>query len=263
MIKFRKNLPVCELMIPKSLENILDINEELKEAHKNKATRLFHKHGKDRCSIEVGKLRFLGPGLLALIFKDTLVTLMTRSIETGGFGIADGFATILCDHNGYPLKVEANYSPKLGKPTAYKRTSFEDVYVVKAKARYNQGDGMLAKAMQNPWDKEKESKVVGVWRRRVLPEWKNFTLDLENMVEQLTEACDSTLVEVQDAKCNKVLRYALNAALKKAKCENCDHIHYGLAARKGEVEPDNNMTSQEAVLASGKSVKTNTKVITL
>jgi hypothetical protein len=263
MNKFRKNLPVCEIMIPKSLTDILNINEDLKEEHRNRQTRIFYPHGRDRCSVEVNKLVYLGPKLLDFIFKDTTVSLQTRSIETGGFGVADGFSTILCDHNGYPLKVEANSTPRLGLPVAFKRTTYEDVYVIKAKAKFNEGDGILAKAMQNPWDKEKTSEVVSIWRRRVLPEWMKFSLDTENLVDQLTEACDSTLIELQDAKCNPVLRYALTAALNKAKCENCEHIHYGLAARRGEKEPSNNQTPIEAVIASGRTVKTRHKIITM
>jgi hypothetical protein len=263
-MRFKQNLPVCEILLHKSLSDVLSTSPNLKDTQNSKETRLFYPKRGYKCSIQVDRLSSLGPNLLAAIFKDTRLSLLTRSIEAGGFGVASGSSTILCSKNGHPLSLEAHDKPHMGVPTAFRRSMEEPVIVLKMRSSVSKGCRMMDQVLTGEELVDNyDYDVEGAYWREVSKKWQNFQLDLASPVEQLTEACDSTSREIQGYQCSKALEPVIRAAMAKSTCLDCTHIHYGLVSRLGEAEPANNMTTIEDVIRSGRRATRDNKLITL
>lgn len=233
-------LPVCELTIHRPYDELIALDPMFRD-------HLFSH--RDKCSVEVSRILNLPKDKAVLLLGGSEVALSARVRETGGFKTTEGDAEIICSEEGLPLRGSCAKEPEPFRHTLWYRTHHHPVLILRAISTFPEGDGMIANATGALWDKSrKESTFRGVWKRSVPQEWRMFTPDIENLEEQLTTACESTAEVQLHSFSMPTLKYAIEAATDKAKCDRCTHTHYGLIAVKvGEPQPDHNLTKKKAI----------------
>lgn len=234
-------LPVCELTIHKPYDEVIAL-DPMFEHHLFSHTT--------RCSVEVSRVLNMPADKVAMLLGGAELSLSARVRETGGFRTTDGEAEIICNEEGLPLRGSCAKTPEPFRHTLWYRTNKKPVLILRAISDFaDNGDGMIANATGSIWDKSrKESTFRGVWQRSVPEEWRSFEADLNNLEDQIVQACLSTEEVQLHSFSMPTLEYAVEAAMEKSMCDRCNHTHYGLIAVKpGVPQPEHNLTKKKAI----------------
>lgn len=165
------------------------------------------------------------------------VRLSMRSVEYGGFMVREGKAMVLCGQAGEPLRGQSGKNRVPFKPSLWNR-SVDPIFIVRAKSWISEMKEL------DEITKELPAELLGVFCREIPDQFKSFDFEGEHSIRDvLISAADSTFPNKMKDYSEVTLESAINAAISKACCEGCTHVHYGsVTVREGEPQPEHNVT---------------------
>lgn len=234
-------LPIAELIIPAAHSKLVEVVPNLA-----KDARDYTKFsGKPKTTVQVDFLvNRYSDEELATIFGEVedKVRLSMRSVEYGGFMVRDGKSMVLCGQAGEPLRGQSGKNRVPFKPSLWNR-SFDPVFIIRAKSWISDIKGMDQITPEHP------SKIIGVYCREIPDEFRylDFGATDVDIRELLINAASSTQAHELEEYSEQTLGSAIKAALGKASCECCTHVHYGHVTGNDK-QPDHNLTPEDDLL---------------